>query len=125
MPEISCEEEWYERVKWMAVAPAIAVYLVVIPALMWYQLKKNAHWISHSGRANQFLTEEEEENTVATKSAFGFFVTGLTISKKLDRPLDKNDFPIENDGTTDPELKYNNYKVCCQGAREFFIKACY
>lgn len=57
------------------------------------------------------------------KGAFGFFFTGLTISKDIGRPLTKTEFPIENDGTTDPELKYNNYRVCCQDTKEFVMYA--
>ena len=61
------------------------------------------------------------------KSSFGFFFTGLSTSKKLDRPLTDSDFPIENEGTTDPDRddRLRNYKVCCQGSREFFIQYIY
>ena len=113
MPEISCESEWYERIYWVAIMPALFVYMIIIPALIWHQLKRNAHWIFHSGRARENLTEDEEVKAIVAKSAFGFFFTGLTISKNLGRPLVKDDFPIENSGTTDPSLVYNRYKVCC------------
>lgn len=49
IPEISCETDFYERVYWVAVMPALGVYLVAMPALLWYSLKRNAHWIFHSG----------------------------------------------------------------------------
>ena len=36
VPEISCETEWYTRIYWGAIVPALFVYLVAIPTLVWH-----------------------------------------------------------------------------------------
>ena len=125
VPEVSCESEWYRNVYWCAIIPAICVYLVIIPLLCIRALVINSHWIFHSGRDDGYLDDEEMVKSTDSKSAFGFFFVGLTISSNLGRPLEEGDFPIENHGTTDPNLKKSTFKICCQWARESFIAVIY
>ena len=69
------------------------------------------------------VIDEAQDNALekirSARSFFGFFYLGFKVSMALRRPLnEKNDFPIENLGTTDPTIKKTNFKVCCQGFRE-------
>lgn len=121
VPEIECESLTYTRIYWAALVPAIVVYMVIIPVATIHKLVLNSHWIYHSGRDRSKLDQEEFSNSVRTKSSYGFFYAGLSISRLLGRPLEDDDFPIENVGTYSDENLRSDWKVCCQSIRESIL----
>ena len=88
--------------------------MVIIPIASMRKLVVSSHWIFHSGRDRRVLDDEELTNSIRIKSTFGFFYTGLTISKLIDRELADDDFPIENEGTYSDENFRYQYLNCCQ-----------
>ena len=101
--------------------PAIGVYMIIIPVAVVRKLVLNSHWIYHSGRDRNKLDHEELKHSINVKSFYGFFYTGLSISRLLKRPLNDDDFPIENYGTYSDENLRSTWKVCCQSIKESIL----
>ena len=105
--------------------PAIIAYLLIIPLFGLRAFCNRAHWIFHSARNRDNLDYDELNNSVSVKSTFGFFYSGLSISRLLTRDLRDSDYLIENSGTFSDKNKRTNFKYCGQGAKEWFLKWVY